>query len=172
MGRLRLQPVPERQAGSATQRRRSSGCGFPAAAGSRRCGAPRCCTTRRSAAVYGFAPGCAGLELPGAARCGAWAPALLALPCCSAAERGSEKAEMKSPNTADEAVPPGLSGRFRLQVFSLVKYLHPCKQAIETAAADAQPTPAAPERVPSNHREVTAAPGFFQADTEHPEVVQ
>lgn len=119
MGRLRLQPVPERQAGSATQRRRSSGCGFPAAAGSRRCGAPRCCTTLRSAAVYGFAPGCAGLELPGAARCGAWAPALLALPCCSAAERGSEKAEMKSPNTADEAVPPGLTDVLGCRFFRL-----------------------------------------------------
>lgn len=56
-----------------------------------------------------------------------------------------------------------------------MKYLHPCKQAIEEAAADAQPTPAAPREshpIPSNHREVTAAPGFFQADTEHPEAAQ
>lgn len=85
-GRPRLQPVPERQAESAPQRLQSSapGCGSPAAAGSRQCGAPRCRITRRSAAVCLW-PRC-GSRLCGAgvARHGplrpVGAPALLGCP--------------------------------------------------------------------------------------------
>lgn len=130
-GRPRLQPVPERQAESAPQRLQSSapGCGSPAAAGSRQCGAPRCRITRRSAAVCLW-PRC-GSRLCGAgvARHGplrpVGAPALLALPSCSAAQRGSEKAEMKNPNLPYEAVPPGLGDVVVCRLFFACEVLAP-----------------------------------------------
>lgn len=47
------------------------------------------------------------------------------LPSCSAAQRGSEKAEMKNPNLPDEAVPPGLGDVVVCRLFFACEVLAP-----------------------------------------------